>query len=314
MDLVEAVKAKALELGFDVAGIASAVPIEPQWVEHYRRWLQAGYAAQMGYLRRNMETRMNPGSLLDGARSVIVVGLGYKPALVADVFCGRVRPFGRVAQYAQYRDYHVVIKDLLRQLASFIARSVQTQMRFKICVDSAPVAERALALRAGLGFIGKNHMLVSPELGPQILLGEVVTTMELTPDTRVDLGCGDCDRCIRACPTGALRPDGWFDANRCISYLTIEHKGAIPAELAEQIGDRVFGCDECVLACPWAQKAPSCAKKDLKWYPERQKLNLRDVLAMKQEQFEIGFADSPIRRTGLRLLQRNARICLNNLS
>ena len=151
---------------------------------------------------------------------------------------------------------------------------VDAEFKFKICVDSAPLAERALAVRAGLGFIGRNHMLINPELGCQIFLGEIVTTLGLRTDEPTAGDCADCSQCIDACPTGALRSDGQFDASRCINYLTIEHKGPIAPEMAEKIGDRVFGCNECVLVCPYQKDAPACTNKKFKFHGDRAKLEL----------------------------------------
>jgi epoxyqueuosine reductase len=179
-------------------------------------------------------------------------------------------------------------------------------------VDSAPVAERALAQRAGLGFIGKNHMLINPELGAQIFLGEIITTLKLQADEPMGGGCGDCDRCLKACPGEALRADGFLDASRCVSYLTIEHKDDIDGELEVKMGDRLFGCDECVRACPYHERAPVCKQGLMKYYPERASLKLQEVLEMNEERFEAKFGDSAIKRTGLARLKRNAAICLKN--
>jgi epoxyqueuosine reductase len=179
--------------------------------------------------------------------------------------------------------------------------------QFKICVDSAPVAEKALAVPAGLGFMGKNHLLIHPQLGPQVLLGEIVTTVSLRPDGPVGGSCVGCDRCLKACPTGALRPDGFLDANRCISYLT-QYGSA--DESAERTDHWLFGCDECLLACPFRQSAPPCANQHFKRYAERAGLNLREVLELTTEGFEARFHDSPVRRLGLEMLRRNAKRCL----
>jgi len=242
---------------------------------------------------------------------------------------------GRVANYAQYEDYHTFIKKQLHKLTVFLSSLAGTGFKFKICVDSVPLAERALAVRAGLGFIGKNHMLINPTLGAQIFLGEVITDLKLQTDeptlrhserifchserSEESIGsttanCSNCQSCISACPTGALRDDGQFDAGKCISYLTIEHKGRIPADLAEKIGDRLFGCDECVLACPYQKDAPVCKNKQFKFYNDRAKLSLNEILNLSQELFEAKFADSVINRSGIERLKRNAQICLKNIA
>jgi epoxyqueuosine reductase len=312
-DLTELIKHKAMELGFDLVGITDASPLAAEQVELLTAWLNSGCAGQMSYMHANFQKRINPAALLENARSVICTGLNYNPPSAAEAPVGSV-PAGRVANYALYEDYHLFIKRQLHKLVTFIGSVGGIVFDSKICVDSAPLAERALAARAGLGFIGKSHMLINPVLGPQILLGEVITSLELETDSPLLTCCPGCSRCIAACPTGALSADGRFDANKCISYLTIEYKGRIPAELAEKIADRLFGCDECVLACPYWRDSPPCKNKQFKFYGNRAKVDLQQVLRMSQADFEKGFADSPVRRLGLERLQRNARICLANIS
>jgi epoxyqueuosine reductase len=170
-----------------------------------------------------------------------------------------------------------------------------------------------VALRAGLGFIGKNHMLMHPRLGPTLLLGEVITNLSLQQDKPLEQDCGNCRLCTLACPTGALRSDGFFDASRCINYLTIEHKGDIHAELACLLGNCLYGCDACIHACPFYQAAPACANKDFTYYPDRAHLDPQEVLTWTPSQFQEAFADSPIQRITLQQLQRNARICFEHL-
>jgi epoxyqueuosine reductase len=318
MTLEEQIKNKALEVGFDAVGITDASPIASSQLEHFQKWLAQGCAGQMEYLQRNLDKRFHPALLLDGAQSVIVVGLGYKPFEGLPVGEGRARPFGRVAQYACYDDYHSIIKSLLHRLAETVGSLMDRPCRFKACVDSAPLAERALAVRAGLGFIGRSHLLIHPTFGPQVFLGELLTTVRLQPDQPEPDGadtthCVSCDRCVRACPTGALQDDGWFDARKCVSYLTIEHKGEIELDLAAKLGNRLFGCDECMLACPYQRSAPVCGKTTLKYHPDEAALDLREVLKMDEGTFADRFGDSPLSRAGLASLQRNAHTCLRNL-
>jgi len=312
MSLEDDIKSNAIELGFDVVGITDASPIDAGQVELLSTWLKAGYAGQMKYMHRNFEKRINPARLLENAQSVIVVGLNYKPPKQPSRQAEAAGPTGRpaiawagkIAEYAQYEDYHPFMKKRLGKLADFVTSIAGEGVRFRICVDSAPLAERSMALRAGLGFIGKNHTLIHPLLGPQMFLGEIVTTLRLHPDTPSGGNCAGCNRCMDACPTGALRGDGQFDANKCISYLTIEYKGPIPAEVAERMGDRLFGCDECVLACPVQKDAPACKNKELKFYPDRAGLDIDEVLSLTDETFSAKFAGSPIARTGLERLVR----------
>ncbi len=218
-----------------------------------------------------------------------------------------IPPRGKVAAYAQYEDYHTFIKSLLRELASFLSVRAGRADRYKICVDSAPLAEKALAVRAGLGFIGRNHLLIHPQLGPPLLLGELLTTLPLQPDEPHEGACQDCDRCIQACPAGALQPDGFLDASKCISGLT---QYPSPSEPAPDTHGRLFGCDECLLACPFHQQAPARTNRQFKFHPDRAALDLREVLALDRRTFEARFADSPIKRLGLEPLQQTARACL----
>jgi len=349
MSLTEKVKHKAIELGFDLVGITEAAPIDAGQTELLMGWLKSGFAGEMKYMHRNLQKRTDPAKLLEDAKSVICVGLNYKPpersaslpasrsdARQSDL--RRAAAVGKVANCGQYEDYHRFIRERLGRLIDFVSSIADPGHKFKICVDSVPLAERTLAARAGLGFIGKNHMLINPKLGGQVFLGEVITTLKLQTDEPIVFGseqkeplalsgvggeesmdiiaakCAKCNKCIDACPTGALRADGQFDANKCISYLTIEYKGQIPSELAEKIGDRLFGCDECFLACPWHQDAPVCKNKQFKFYDERARLNLQEVLNLSRQDFDMKLADSPIKRLGLERLKRNAQVCLNNAS
>ena len=333
MSLAEDIKAKALESGFDLAGITDAAPIDNEQFKLLTDWLALGYAGRMNYMRENLDKRTNPAKLLENAESVICVGLNYTPPAGRGTRGegretrgegretkdegretkdeGR-RPMGRVANYARYEDYHLFMKKQLRKLVDFISSAAGMDYEFKICVDSVPLAERTLAVRAGLGFIGKNHTLINPTLGPQIFLGEIITSLKLQTDEPIADSCRGCNKCIEACPTGALRTDGQLDANKCISYLTIEHKGQIPGDLAEKTGVRLFGCDECVLGCPYQENAPVCKNQQFKYYNDRAKLDLGRILNLTEADFEAEFADSPIKRLGLERLRRNAQICLVN--
>jgi epoxyqueuosine reductase len=304
MEYTNTIKQQALALGFDLAGVTAATSLEDDR-RHFVQWLAKGNAAGMEYLRSNIEKRFDPSKLLDAAKSVICVALNYKPdQSVSDRSC-------RIADFALYEDYHGFIRTRLALLAHFISQILpEKNIHFKVCVDSTPLAERALAQRAGLGWIGKNKSLIHPTLGCQLLLGELITTLELTPDEPFEKDlCGDCDKCIRACPTGALSGDGGFDSRKCISYLTIEHKGDIPQDLAGKIGNRLFGCDQCVLACPYQQKATACTNKEFQFFPLRAALRPQEILHWTQEDFDRHFQNSSIERLGLERLQRNARIC-----
>jgi epoxyqueuosine reductase len=314
VSLSQDIKSKTVELGFDLVGITSAAPIDAKQAATFTAWLKSGFAGQMDYMHRNLQKRLSPAKLMEGAQSVVVVGLNYTPPERPTTPPGEAPPTGRVANYALYEDYHQFVKKRLRSLAALLASHVDPDFDFKICVDSAPLAERALAVRAGLGFIGKNHMLINPELGCQIFLGEIVSNLKLPTDEPTTAGCRDCTLCIDACPTGALRSDGQFDAGKCINYVTIEHKGPIPPELAEKMGDRLFGCDECVLACPYQEDSPPCSNRQFTFYRDRARLDLNEILSLDAQSFEDRFGDSPIKRLELEGLKRNARICLANAS
>ena len=328
MSLTDEIKNKAIESGFNLVGITDASPINAGQVELFAAWLKSGFAGQMDYMHRNLNKRFNPAELLDNAQSVIVVGLNYKPPKQKHRHPDIKVPTGTIASYACYEDYHPFIKKRLRKLIDFIRSTTGQEIRFKICVDSSPLVERALAVRAGLGFIGKNHMLINPKLGCQIFLGEIITNLKLPPDKSffchsersgaepgnlLEKNCSNCNRCIEACPTGALRPDGQFDSNKCINYLTIEYKGEISPEFAKIIDRRLFGCEECILACPYQKNAPVCKNKQFKFHEDEKELSLQEVLSLSAESFEAKFHDSPIKRLGLERLKRNARICLANI-
>lgn len=313
MGLAEDIKQKAFQLGFDLVGITDASPLDNEQFKFFTDWLALGYAGRMDYMRDNLDKRTNPVKLLESARSIICLGLNYNPPKAQQEIAAAAEPMGTVANYARYEDYHPFIKKQLRKLTDFIGSIAGTGFRFRICIDSAPVAERTLAARAGLGFIGKNRMLINPQLGPQIFLAEIVTSIKLPPDEPIKTYCSNCNKCLNACPTGALRPDGHLDANKCISYLTIEHKGEIPPDLSPKIGVHLFGCDECVISCPHHADAPVCKNKQLRFYAERSKLNLHKILNMTEDDFETRFAGTAFIRLGLDCLKRNAQTCLNNL-
>jgi epoxyqueuosine reductase len=326
MRLTEQINQKALDLGFDLVGITDASPLPTDYLQRLAAWLDAGYAGQMTWMLKNLEKRVNPARLLPGAQSVIVVGLNYKPPLVpppapakrSEDGSSAIRhpSSGIVASYARYEDYHPFIKKQLRKLVDFLIRTAGPGLKFKICVDSSPLLERPLAERAGLGFVGKNHMLTNSIFGPQIFLGEIITNLNLrvTSDEPRATECGSCDKCVSSCPTGALLPNGHFNAAKCINYLTIESDTEIPSDLAPKIGNHLFGCSDCLLACPYQQKAPSCANSQFAYYPDRAQLNLNDILNLTEDQFQNRFVNSPILRPGLAHLKDTAKICLDNLS
>ena len=311
MNLTESIKQKALDLGFDLVGITGAGPIDSLQTDYLADWLKKDFAANMTYMHKNFDKRTRPAKLLPNAKSVICVALNYRPIQTPPPKTST--PLGRVANFALYQDYHGFMKKLLAKLCDFITDSVKPKKHTcKICVDSAPLLERALARRAGLGFIGKNHMLINPRLGAQILLGEIITDLDLTHDAPIEDRCSNCEKCINACPTGALSPDDRFDARKCISYLTIEHTGAIDTRLMPKIDMKLFGCDDCILACPYEKNAPPCTNKKFRFFPQTKWLNLQKILDLDTAEFDKHFNDSTVKRLGLEGLKGNAKICLAN--
>ncbi len=298
------IKQKARTLGFDLTGITAAEPVDSVYMEHFKHWLSPGNSGKMAWLSKNIDKRFNPALLFGGAKSVICTAINYKP----------LKQSKHIASYALYPDYHIFIKKKLGDLAEFIKNNISKNLKFKICVDSAPIAEKTLAQRAGLGFIGKNQLLTNPKLGSFLLLGELITNLPLKTDEAIGKKdfCKGCSQCIEACPTGAISKSKMFDARKCISYLTIEHKGRISKELQPKINSHLFGCEKCIIACPYNAKVPVCKKRNFKLSQALQKITAEEILRFSQKDFDVFFANSPVRHSGLRKLKRNALICLKN--
>jgi epoxyqueuosine reductase len=317
----ERLKAWAAEAGFDRAGVASLEPIERGGV--YLRWLAAGGHASMGWLERRVEERLDPARVLAGARSVLCVALVYHP-LAGDDGEEEPAPEGdlwpRVARYARGRDYHNLMGKRLRRLARRVRAELPGEDA-RAYVDTGPVLERELAARAGLGVAGKNTCLLSRGEGSWFLLGELFTTLDLAPDEPLADLCGRCTRCLDACPTGALPAPYRLDANRCISYWTIEHRGAVPEERRADLGDWVFGCDVCQEVCPWNLRFDRRADRggrapadhpDLRLSPERSRLDLAGLLGLGEAAYEETFRGSAMKRARLSGLKRNAALAMGN--
>lgn len=231
------IRAEALRLGAVAFGCSVAGPVDAEYRRGYERWLAEGRAGSMAYLANYPELRFDPRKLLHGAKTVISMAFPYRPA------GGYHHP--HIADYALGQDYHYVVKDRLQRLAAFIFEHFGAQSR--ACVDSAPILERYWAEKSGLGWRGLNGQLIVPDVGSGVFLGELVTTLELAPDAPIEGHCGHCGACVRVCPGGAIGPDGSFDARRCLSYLSIEHKGGLPDDV--RFGRRVYGCDSCQRVC-----------------------------------------------------------------
>jgi epoxyqueuosine reductase len=290
----------ALELGFDLCRFARAE--EPQHARAFQEWLNHGAVGEMSYLQRNAERRCDPNLVVPGARSVIVLALNY--------FQGANATTGRIARYAWGEDYHRLIEKKLNEIDEFLRAHGGVQ---KCYVDTGPMLERDHAAAAGMGWHGKSTMLLNRELGTWFFLAEVLTTLEFAPDAPQPDRCGTCTRCMVACPTGAITAPHQLDARRCISYLTIELKGSIPLELRPLMGDRIYGCDDCLDACPWNRFARASRENAFQMKPEIAAMRLRDYLTLDEEKFRTLFRDSPIRRTKRGGLLRNVCVALGNV-
>jgi epoxyqueuosine reductase len=300
---------RARALGFDAVGIAAADDLQ-QDDEALSRWLTEGRHAGMAYMAREPHRRSRPQSVLPGAKSVIVLALNYAQDMPPDPGRGTV---GRVSRYAWGRDYHLVIEDRLAQLEAFIRDAAGAGTDCRSYVDHGPVLEKAFARQAGIGFVGKNTLLITDSFGSWVFLSVILTTLELEPGTARTSECGSCRACLDACPTGALVAPYQVDANRCISYLTIENKTEIPANWKSKLNGWVFGCDICQEVCPYNARSKPTAVKEFR--PEEGVgpwLDLEKVAALKSdEEFRAAFKNTPLMRPKRAGLQRNAEALLN---
>ncbi|MBX9797009.1 tRNA epoxyqueuosine(34) reductase QueG [Sphingomonas sp.] len=305
----DALKAKAAEIGFAACGIAPA-DAAPQAAARLRAWLDEGAHGEMLWMEARAGERASPRGLWPAVESVIALGMSYAPG--RDPLALAAHPErGRVSVYAQGGDYHDVVKRALKTLARWLVEQAGGEV--KVFVDTAPVMEKPLAEAAGLGWQGKHTNLVSRAQGSWLFLGAIYTTLALPADTPARDRCGSCDACQRACPTDAFPAPYRLDARRCISYLTIEHKGAIPLALRAGIGNRVYGCDDCLAVCPW-NKFASQAAAHRAFLPRAELAApaLADLLALDDAGFRQVFAGSPIKRIGRDRMVRNACIAAGN--
>jgi epoxyqueuosine reductase len=307
--LEDRIKEQALKLGFDLVGIAAAT--EAETFPAYRQWLQQGMAGAMDYLMRHAEARRHPQAIFGPVRSLVVVAMNYKPA---DTHAGAATPLtGKVARYARGVDYHELLWRRLDDLLAWIQDQVPG-CKGRSVVDTAPLLERDFARRAGLGWFGKNTMLLHKHLGSYFYLGALLLDLALHPDPPHDgQHCGTCTACLDACPTAAFTGPGNLDARKCISYLTIELRGTIPAELREPMGDWVFGCDICQEVCPWNRKGPAGTEPAFQESYPSGRIDLVALLEMSKEEFRRRFRHSPLWRPRWIGMRRNAAIALGNL-
>ncbi len=310
-DLVE----RARELGFASVGFADAHD-DPLMAERLGAWLEAGHHGTMGWMEREPAVRSGPQSMWPDARSVIALGMNYAPA-TDPLEEAEPRDHARISAYARGQDYHVVLKKALKALARWMVAEAEKrglgEARLKLFVDTAPVMERPLAQRAGLGWQGKHTNLVSMEHGSWLFLGAMYTTLPFVPDGPHEDRCGSCRACQDACPTQAFPHAYRLDARRCISYLTIEHDGPIPHEFREAMGNRIYGCDDCLAVCPWNKFAKSAAA-NAAFLPraELARPRLADLLRLDDVGFRALFSKSPIKRIGRDRFLRNCLIAAGN--
>jgi len=304
----EHIKSYARQMGLDRCGIAATQPIGRG--DSLREFLERGYEGSMAYLSRHLSSRLDPRELLEGAKSVVVVALSYKqdePAVDG------VGLHGRVAMYAWGDDYHRVLKKKLMNLADWMRERFGDECKTRVCVDTAPIIERELAALAGVGWIGKNTLAIHEKLGSYFFLGEVLTTVELAADEAAVDHCGSCRACLDACPTDAFVAPYQMDASRCISYLTIEHRGDISRAFAEMMGDWVFGCDVCQQVCPFNRDAPAGGEERFSAKPERVRPGLESILSWAEADYQGALRGSAMKRAKLWMLKRNALIATENL-
>ena len=306
LDLKQGLLSFAREIGFDSCRIAVCGPAPH--ADEFLNWLDEGGHGEMSYMERGEEKRCDPQKVLPGARSIVVLALNY--------FQGNPQAgdtpaaAGRIARYAWGDDYHDLIANKLDRIDEFL-RAFGGQQKYY--VDTGPVLERDYAAQAGIGWHGKSTMLIDERLGTWFFLAEVLTTLELPADEPVPDRCGTCERCIKACPTGAIIDPHRLDARRCISYLTIELKGSIPMDLRPLIGDRIFGCDDCLEACPWNRFAQVSHEAAFFARPSTMGVPLRDYLSLSDDNFRMLFRNSPIKRIKRRGFLRNVCVALGNV-
>jgi epoxyqueuosine reductase len=304
----DAIRARALALGFDAVGFAPAA-LGPEARARLGAFIAAGQHGDMGWLADRTDERSHPQALWAEARSVVALGVSYAPD--ADPLATTRRPDrGTISVYARHRDYHDMVKGMLKHLAQFIASRFGPAV--KVFVDTAPVMEKPLAQAAGLGWQGKHTNLVSRSAGSWLFLGEIYTTLDLPADAPHADRCGTCDRCQTACPTAAFPAPYRLDATRCISYLTIEHRGPIPLALRPLMGNRIYGCDDCLAVCPWNRFAQVSRHAKLRPRPELTAPYLTALAALDDAGFRALFAGSPIKRIGRDRFARNVAIAIGN--
>jgi epoxyqueuosine reductase len=300
----------ARELGFDALGVAELDLTQDE--QHLLRWLELGHHGDMHYMARHGVLRSRPAELVPGSVRAICVRMNYFPAEAAAADAVLADPqLAYVSRYALGRDYHKVLRGHLKTLAQQLLERIGP-FGYRVCVDSAPVLEKALARNAGLGWIGKHTNLLARDAGSWFFLGEIQTDLPLPADAAATQHCGSCTACIDICPTQAILGPQQLDARRCVSYLTIEHHGAIPVELRRALGNRIYGCDDCQLVCPWNKFAHAAAHPDFKVRHGLDRAQLTDLFAWTEAQFAQRMRGSAVYRIGYERWSRNIAVALGN--
>ncbi|MCU4162676.1 tRNA epoxyqueuosine(34) reductase QueG [Carboxylicivirga caseinilyticus] len=290
---------EALRLGFSDIGFSTVEHLAENEI-HLKEWLDNGFHAGMSYMENHFEKRINPALLVEGSTTVVSVLLNYKPKLEQS---DPEAP--KLARYAYGKDYHFVIKDKLQLLFDYIKSDIYPDLEGRMFTDSAPVLDRAWAVNSGLGWIGKNTNLIHKKLGSFVLIGELIINMEIEPDTPIKEACGGCTRCIDACPTKALIGPYQLDSNKCISYLTIEHREEIPEEFKGKFENWAFGCDICQEACPWNWKARPTSENEFQPHPDLLQMTNDQWHNLDEDRFTELFRKSAVKRTKYKGLKRN---------
>jgi len=307
--LASDIKTWAKSLGFQDVGITDTDLSQHE--EHLKNWLSRKFHGEMGYMEKHGTKRSRPEELIPGTIRIISVRMDYFPPDIQAISLLRDRRKAYISRYALGRDYHKVLKQRLNQLADKIQEKIKI-FNYRAFVDSAPVLEKALAEKAGLGWIGKNTLVLNQKTGSYFFLGEIYTDLPLPCDTPIKEHCGNCTACIDVCPTKAIIGPYQLDARRCISYLTIEYKKSIPIEFRKLIGNRIFGCDDCQLTCPWNRFANFTQEKDFQPRHQLDDQNLIDLFAWDEQTFLDKTQGSAIRRAGYECWLRNIAISLGN--
>ena len=295
-DLTDTIKAKALSLGFSAIGITKAEAVDEITATHFHQWIDEGKHAGMDYMCNNVDKRLDPRLLMDNTKSIVSVALNYYPQrhISEEQY--------QISYYAYGKDYHEIIKGKLHALAEGLYLT-----NYRAFCDTAPILERYWAVKAGLGWIGRNHQLIIPNAGSTFFLGELLLDIELEYDSEQQNRCGNCHSCLDSCPTNAIQGNKELDANRCLSYLTIENRGEIPEELASKMENYIYGCDRCILSCPWSRFATPSTEPELQPSEEIFRLTKEQWCNLTIEEYRQIFKKSAVKRAKYEGLMRNIR-------